>query len=58
MVIPLSIQLLVENAIKHNIITQEKPLSIDIFNDEKYIIVKNNLQIKKPLRKIGTKKQR
>ncbi len=50
MVIPLSIQLLVENAIKHNIITKEKPLTIDIFKDNKHIIVKNNLQIKKTIK--------
>jgi len=58
MVIPLSIQLLVENAIKHNIITQEKPLAIDIFNDEKFIIVKNNLQIKKTIKENRDEKNR
>ncbi len=46
-IVPLSIQMLVENAIKHNIISQEKPLIIDIYSkDAKFLIIKNNLQIK------------
>jgi len=41
----LSLQMLVENAIKHNIISDEKPLHIRIYiNKEEYIIVENNLQ--------------
>ena len=47
LVLPLSLQLLVENAIKHNIISNQKPLRIDIgVNDQGYIHVKNNLQLK------------
>ena len=46
---PLSIQMLIENAIKHNIISREEPLTIDIrFEDNEYIVVSNNLQ-KKPV---------
>lgn len=47
-IIPLSLQLLVENAIKHNIVSKNKPLKIDISvsADEKHLIVKNNLQRK------------
>jgi LytS/YehU family sensor histidine kinase len=45
--VPLSIQMLVENAIKHNIISKEQPLTIDIYDEDgEYIVVKNNLQIK------------
>jgi len=44
---PLSLQMLLENAIKHNIITSEKPLAISIeVSDDKNVIVKNNLQKK------------
>jgi ligand-binding sensor domain-containing protein len=43
---PLTLQLLVENAVKHNIISRDKPLIIDIYIDNGYIIVKNNLQRK------------
>ncbi len=46
-VVPLSIQMLVENAIKHNIASKEQPLSIDIYDENSdFIIVKNNLQVK------------
>jgi len=43
-VVPVSLQILVENALKHNLTTREKPLHIYICREEKYIIVKNNLQ--------------
>ncbi len=44
---PLSLQILVENAIKHNIISAGKPLTIEIFvNDLGFLAIKNNLQIK------------
>lgn len=46
-VIPLSLQLLVENAIKHNIISKNKPLWIKIYIEQgKYLVVQNNLQLK------------
>ncbi len=41
-----SIQLLVENAIKHNSLTNEKPLKIDVTCNSGYISVSNNRQIK------------
>ena len=43
---PVALQNLVENAIKHNIIDREAPLYISIEAEEKYIVVKNNLQQK------------
>jgi two-component system LytT family sensor kinase len=43
---PLAIQMLVENAIKHNTITGSRNLCIDIYADDGFIIVKNNLQKK------------
>lgn len=47
-IVPVSIQMLVENAVKHNIISKSKPLHIDIFClDDKSITVRNNLQKKK-----------
>jgi len=45
----LSLQLLVENAIKHNIISNEKPLVIKIYGDDDKIVVSNNLQMKTTL---------
>jgi sensor histidine kinase YesM len=44
---PLTLQILVENAIKHNIISKGNPLKIEIYVDNgRSIIVKNNLQVK------------
>ena len=43
---PLSIQLLVENAIKHNIVSTEKPLTIKILVDHKAVTVSNPMQPK------------
>jgi len=47
-IIPLSLQLLIENAIKHNVISSNKPLMITIDIDEKQetVRVTNNLQRK------------
>lgn len=44
---PLTLQMLVENAIKHNLVTEQKPLTIHISSQNGYIAVKNNLQPKK-----------
>jgi len=46
MVMPMSLQLLVENAIKHNAISTQKPLNIEISSTIKHVIVRNNLQPK------------
>ena len=45
---PLTLQLLIENAIKHNVVSKDKPLFINIYSDPEkaYIFVKNNLQAK------------
>ena len=44
---PLTIQLLLENAIKHNVISKKKPLKVDITFENSYIIVKNKKQLKR-----------
>jgi hypothetical protein len=43
-ILPVSLQILVENAIKHNKATRESPLKIVIYVENKHIVVKNNLQ--------------
>lgn len=48
-VVPLSLQLLLENTIKHNVVSEQKPLHIRIYIDDHYLIVENNLQIKEVL---------
>jgi two-component system LytT family sensor kinase len=48
-IIPLSLQILMENAIKHNIVSSEKPLRIDVFAENGQLVVSNNLQKKNQL---------
>lgn len=46
-VVPMSLQLLFENVIKHNVLSAKKPLYIDVYIDDLgYLVVRNNLQIK------------
>lgn len=42
--LPLSMQMLVENSIKHNIVSKDEPLTISIFQEDEYIVIRNNLQ--------------
>lgn len=45
MIPPLTLQILVENAIKHNVISRVRPLIVEIFVDEdEYLTVRNNYQ--------------
>lgn len=43
----MSLQLLIENAVKHNIISRKKPLKISIFEAKGYLFVVNNFQPKR-----------
>lgn len=43
---PVTLQNLMENAIKHNIIDRDEPLIIDIYTEGEYLVVKNNSQPK------------
>ena len=45
-VIPVSLQLLVENALKHNMATTSQPLTVKIEITDKEITVQNNLQLR------------
>ncbi|PZD77941.1 2TM domain-containing protein [Mesonia sp. K7] len=45
-IVPLSLQLLLENAVKHNTVSPEQPLSISIYEEKGFLVVKNNLQQK------------
>ncbi len=45
-ILPISLQILIENAVKHNIVSKSKPLKIDLLVEDDYLIVKNNLQKK------------
>lgn len=43
-ILPISLQILVENAIKHNKATRENPLMIEVFLEDGKVVVRNNLQ--------------
>jgi two-component system, LytTR family, sensor kinase len=43
---PMALQLLVENAMKHNIISREKPLGINISADAGWVVVAHPLQLR------------
>ncbi len=47
LIIPAALQMLIENAIKHNIVSRNKPLHIQLkANGNNTIVVSNNLQVK------------
>ncbi len=48
-VVPLSLQLLLENTIKHNVVSEQRPLHIRIKDMGDYLIVENDLQKKEIL---------
>ena len=45
-IVPLTLQILFENAIKHNVISHDKPLKIEIFYENNHLVVRNTLQKK------------
>ena len=48
-VVPLSLQLLLENCIKHNVVSEAKPLHVKITIENNQLVVTNNLQKKEVL---------
>lgn len=55
---PATLQMLIENAIKHNVVSRKAPLTIHIFEDADTLVVSNNLQlkeVKEPSTQVGLK---
>ncbi len=50
-IVPLSLQLLLENAVKHNVITTDNPLSIKIYEENGYLSIENNINLKESIGK-------
>ena len=50
-IVPLSLQLLLENTVKHNIVTSKKPLHIKVEEIDDMLVVSNNLQEKQVVKK-------
>lgn len=48
-VVPLSLQLLLENTIKHNVVSEKRPLYIKIYEENGYLVVENDYQKKEVL---------
>lgn len=46
MIVPMALQLLIENAVKHNEISEENPLKVSLVKKENWIEVRNNRQPK------------
>jgi LytS/YehU family sensor histidine kinase len=44
---PFTLQLLIENCIKHNIVSLEKPLHIRLYSEGEFIVVENQIQLKR-----------
>jgi two-component system LytT family sensor kinase len=43
-ILPLCLQILIENAVKHNIVSKKNPLQVTLKNEDNYIWVENNIQ--------------
>lgn len=50
-IVPLSLQLLLENAVKHNVVSPSKPLTISIYEDQDYLVIENNVNPKEAVGK-------
>ncbi len=50
-IVPLSLQLLLENAVKHNVVTTSKPLHLKVFEENGMLVIKNNIQEKQVVKK-------
>jgi sensor histidine kinase YesM len=50
-IVPLSLQLLLENAVKHNVVTSARPLRITVKEEDGYVVVTNNLQPKQVVKR-------
>ena len=44
---PFSLQLLIENCIKHNIVSLDKPLIIKLYTENEFLVVENKIQLKR-----------
>ncbi|MFM9949144.1 MAG: sensor histidine kinase [Saprospiraceae bacterium] len=43
-IVMITLQMLLDNAIKHNEVHPQSPLTIDVFDEANYLVVRNNLQ--------------
>lgn len=44
---PFSLQLLIENCIKHNVVSLDKPLQIKLYTENDFLVIENPIQLKR-----------
>ncbi|SEB53210.1 Histidine kinase [Tenacibaculum sp. MAR_2009_124] len=50
-IVPLSLQLLLENAVKHNVVSSNRPLEVRIYEEEDFLQISNNINPKEAIGK-------
>ncbi|CAM1366799.1 2TM domain-containing protein [Tenacibaculum xiamenense] len=50
-IVPLSLQLLLENAVKHNVVSSNKPLEVKIYEEDGFLQISNNINPKEAIGK-------
>ncbi|MDP2060797.1 MAG: histidine kinase [Flavobacteriaceae bacterium] len=48
-IVPLSLQLLLENAVKHNLLSPQQPLKIRVYEEDGLLVIENSLNIKESI---------
>ncbi|PJB12840.1 MAG: histidine kinase, partial [Flavobacteriales bacterium CG_4_9_14_3_um_filter_40_17] len=48
-IVPLSLQLLLENAVKHNLLSPQQPLKIKVYEQAGFLVIENSLNFKESL---------
>ncbi|KRD58861.1 histidine kinase [Flavobacterium sp. Root935] len=50
---PFTVQLLIENCIKHNVVSLEKPLRIRLYSENDFLVIENPIQLKRGVLSTG-----
>jgi len=50
---PFSLQLLIENCIKHNVVSLDKPLRIKLYTENDFLVIENPIQLKRGVLSTG-----
>lgn len=50
---PFTLQLLIENCIKHNVVSLDKPLEIKLYTENDFVVIENQIQLKRGVLSTG-----
>jgi two-component system LytT family sensor kinase len=50
---PFTLQLLIENCIKHNVVSLDKPLEIKLYTENDFLVIENQIQLKRGVLSTG-----